>query len=224
MIINLKDLMVKEKNMDCGNKKELEFTNYFVFCYFLVMIKNGIGGASTNKNGKEFEKISSIKNVFENNSEYMVIDNELYRNNICIGRFYNQQRINLLINLLNLPKNKLWSCDLYPDGALYIFDEKKLYISESKEQSGTGSVDFKPNGFPALKWKYEKLFSIKGITIKFCGVYSDYFKNEKFNDMFEYLKLNNISTFFNKIDLSWFDFTKQKLNQKKYKRNYICLW
>ena len=30
MIINLKDLTVKEKNMDYGNKKELEFTNSFV--------------------------------------------------------------------------------------------------------------------------------------------------------------------------------------------------
>jgi len=170
------------------------------------MKKNGTGGANTNKNGKAFEKTSSIKKIFENEPNYIVDEDELYKDDCLIGTFYNQGDIVLLIDKLKLDRS-VWSCDIHPDGALYVPKKKTLYISEAKEQCGKGSVDFKPWGFPGLKWKYKKMFGQKNIDIKFCGVFSEYFNKDKFRDMFEYLDEKNIKQFFNKIDLSWFDFS-----------------
>ena len=94
---------------------------------------------------------------------------------------------------------------MYPDDAFLNLKTKKLYIIEKKYQEGSGSVDEKLQTFAFKIREYKHLLSDWGIEVKFIYVLSDFFKNDKYKDVFEYMDENNCKHFINEIPIDELD-------------------
>lgn len=141
-------------------------------------IRNGKGGAKTNKNGLAFEKMTNlpdhIRNQLSNKYElkpysikkeniikrstdyaYSVFDKQ---KQIDIGVITRQFQFYNVLNQINHIKNnhhKFWK----PDDAFFNLEKNTLFIIEKKYQNGTGSVDEKVFGLNAKRVIYQDLFN-----------------------------------------------------------------
>lgn len=161
------------------------------------------GGAQTNTNGLRFEQTTSLESALKI-ANYTVHDEKVYYNNKLIG--------------LTVPKNRIYSHFLEPNGINYTFynskkwlpDEcfinfknKTAYIIEKKFQSSEGSVDEKLPGCHFKKLEYTKLFNPLGYHVEYLYVFNDWFKKRKYKDTLEYIEMMTCKFFFNKIPLDF---------------------
>ena len=163
------------------------------------------GGASTNYNGLNFEKDTSLKNFLF--AHKFVVDTRG-----CVS--YDGRIIGFY-----LPKHDLykWLKQYHPE---YTYDNSKRYlpdecfvntvtkeaiIIEKKFQNGEGSVDEKLTTCDFKKKVYQKMFRAIGYeTIKYVFIFNDWFKQPVYADSLAYALSCGCSYFFNSPPLELF--------------------
>lgn len=161
------------------------------------------GGAQTNINGLHFEQTTDLKTVFESLSDFTVVGNIVYRNNLEFGKLYPKH--SLYTNLLipnGVDYRVILSKKLLPDDSILIGDT--LYIIEKKFQSGSGSVDEKLQTCDFKKKQYQKLLEPLNIIVEYYYFLSEWFEKPEYNDVKEYIVSVGCKYFFNEIPLTEF--------------------
>lgn len=96
----------------------------------------------------------------------------------------------------------IWSKKLLPDECLIL--GKNVYIIEKKYQQTPGSVDEKPQTVAFKKYQYDKLAKATGLTFHFCYLFNDWFLDNKYTDMLDFIEISGCSYFFNEIPIDYF--------------------
>lgn len=160
------------------------------------------GGALTNANGLHFEQTTDLDDALIRKGYSISKIGEVYGNGIHIGfskrkkdfrRFLQANGVNLSVN----------SDALEPDDAFINVRNQTVYIIEKKFQSVSGSVDEKLQTCLYKKMQYEKLVSQIGCDIVYTYVLSDWFKQDKYRDVLNYIQYVGCYYFFNELPLDF---------------------
>ena len=169
------------------------------------MKKGGKGGGNT-ITGLKFETRIDLKKVLNSLNGYKVIGDILYYKKQKVAEFY--QKYNLYKNLLKprgIDHSKIISKKLLPDEAILILKDNILYVIEIKFQEGSGSVDEKLQTCDFKNRQYKKLLSTLDIDVKYTYILSDWFKQDGYKDVLEYVKSVGCYYFFNVLPLDFLD-------------------
>ncbi|WP_312312800.1 hypothetical protein [Empedobacter brevis] len=159
------------------------------------------GGAQTNVNGLEFEARTHLIDALENHPDFEVDGNRIFKNEVEIANYYEKHRLyNELLSLRGVDYRTIISKKLLPDGALLVGNT--IYIIEKKFQNGGGSVDEKLQTCDFKKKQYKKLFTPLGIEVEFYYVLNDWFQQECYRDVFEYIRSVGCDYFFEELPLN----------------------
>lgn len=155
------------------------------------MIINGKGGANT-QTGAVFEKETDLYTALYNagyalNKDYFCSKNKF---------------IKKMEEYLGDSIYTIWSKKLLPDECLIL--GKNVYIIEKKYQQTAGSVDEKPQTVAFKKYQYDKLGKVTGLTFHFCYLFNDWFLDDKYSDMLEFIEYVDCDYFFNEIPVKYF--------------------
>lgn len=197
------------------------------------MIKDGKGGANTNRGGLKFEAdtdlsarikrdlsdqfiiepITITQSVINSNS--FVYQITRIKDNKRIGIITKQfQFYNVLKNEYNIDNqnHKKWK----PDEVFFNFETNTVYIVEKKWQQGSGSVDEKIFGFVNKRRLYQNNFNaIKDEpkpTVEFSALFNKSWwlagakgKNMyAYADYFDNLRIDGVKIFFDEYEYWWF--------------------
>lgn len=158
------------------------------------------GGSNTNVNGLEFEARTHLIDALNNHPDFEVIDNCILKNGVEIANYYEKHRLyNELLYPNGIHYRTIISKKLLPDGALLVGNT--IYIIEKKFQNGGGSVDEKLQTCDFKKKQYQKLFYAFGIEVQFYYVLNDWFQQECYRDVFEYIRNTGCDYFFEELPL-----------------------
>lgn len=164
------------------------------------------GGSKTNLNGLKFEQETSLKEAILKLKGYSVNNGDIYFEGVHIGIIAGK---NALYTKLLIPNGiqyeNILSKKLLPDEAIYIKSTKRVYIIEKKFQNCAGSVDEKLQTCDFKRRQYEKLFNPIGIKSFYLYVLSDWFKQEQYKDVLQYIIDRDCHYFFNEIPLDFLE-------------------
>jgi hypothetical protein len=170
----------------------------------MAKVKNIHGGGSkTNINGQSFEDKFDLERLFkESNKNYNIVDhnNRKFKSkfkdiflddDVLFGHIIQKHSIKTFFEENNINIYEVISQLLLPDDILVLIEEKTVYIIEKKYQSRFGSVDEKIQTGPFKKHQYKKLFEPVGYKIKYLYILNEFYNDKKYNDVLDYLKLND---------------------------------
>ncbi len=163
------------------------------------------GGALTNVHGLSFEQTTSLSDALKNNGYKVTFDGKVYNsedNLIGFSKSKNDFRNFLKHNDVDLSVN---SDTLLPDDAFINLTNKTVYIIEKKFQHGSGSVDEKLQTCLYKKRQYYKLVSQIGFDIAYTYVLNDWFDQNKYRDVFEFIEEMGCFYFFNELPLDFLE-------------------
>ena len=89
---------------------------------------------------------------------------------------------------------------LLPDDVFVNLDKKIVFIIEKKFQMGAGSVDEKLQTVDFKIKEYKKM--LPGWDVKFCYILNDFFKQDVYRDVFNYIKSVGGEYYFNHLPLT----------------------
>ncbi len=90
-----------------------------------------------------------------------------------------------------------------PDDALLVINREKLFIIEIKYQQVAGSVDEKLQTCDFKRKQYLKLASSIGLKVEYVYVLNDWFKQDGYKDILDYIRSVNCHYTFNELSLVW---------------------
>lgn len=159
------------------------------------------GGAKTNKNGLLFEQTTSLVNSLATFG-FTVTNDEVFSEGKFLGYTYNKH--NFYSNFLSKKKinyEDYNSIKWLPDDVFINEINKTVYIIEKKFQNSSGSVDEKLATFQFKIYEYKKLLEPINYKVQYIYLLSNWFKQHKYKDYFDYMKLNNCPYYFNELPL-----------------------
>lgn len=163
------------------------------------MIKSGKGGANT-QTGLRFEERINLGAVLSQLPDFEVKGDEVYFKNEKIAHLYSKYKLykNLLV-LKEISHTSYISKKLLPDEAILVGNT--LFIIEMKFQHGSGSVDEKLQTCHFKKRQYTKLFSDTDIDVEYIYILNDWFKQDSYRDVLEYIEEVGCHYYFDEIPL-----------------------
>ncbi|MDC0878711.1 hypothetical protein OAQ02_04055 [Candidatus Marinimicrobia bacterium] len=167
------------------------------------------GGAKTNINGLSFERDTDLLDAFNSLKNYHINvlpydeaprTGEVFKNNKLIGLFFEQ---NSLYKRFLEPKGinalDLVSTKLRPDSVFINLINDTVYIIEKKYQAQSGSVDEKLQTCHYKKRYYKKLFKNLNLEVEFYYILNNWFTQERYKDVFDYIDEVGCKKFINFI-------------------------
>lgn len=148
--------------------------------------------------GAKFEKLTDMQAMLSTNG-YTIEGNSAVKRKHELYFYPKHDLYKWLKNTHNINWTTRISSQLLPDDAIYNPLTQTLTIVEKKFQENNGSADEKLQTATFKKGRYEKLFEGTGITIRFCFLLSDWFKQPKYVDVLEYVEAEGHNYFFNTI-------------------------
>ena len=162
------------------------------------------GGAQTNANGLHFEQTTELRDLFNKSDVFTLLGDNVYKDGVKVATLY--QKHSLYKNLL-VPKGidytKLISKRLLPDDAILVHKTNTLFIIEKKFQSSAGSVDEKLQTCDFKKKQYTKLLRPLKIKVEYCYFLCEWFKQDEYRDVKEYIESVGCRYFFDEIPLDY---------------------
>lgn len=161
------------------------------------------GGAQTNINGLHFEQTTELKDVFNNHPSYSVMGDFIFdKSGKHIATLFQKNSLyKRLLEPKGIDYKKYISKKMLPDDGILIGNT--LYIIEKKFQSCAGSVDEKLQTCDFKKKEYSKLMDSLGIQVEYCYFLCDWFKQDQYKDVREYIESVGCRYFFDEIPLSY---------------------
>ena len=171
------------------------------------------GGNHANKNGVHFEQDTSLPEALKNLNITLIKNNkiksklpayDIYQDGVQIGMATRGARMyNDIFEPHNVDYKEHISQKLCPDDVFMDMRHNTVFIIEKKFQSRAGSVDEKLQTCDFKKKQYEKLFGLIGYEVKYIYVFNDWFKQERYKDVLEYIIASGCYYFFNEIPVSF---------------------
>lgn len=156
------------------------------------MKSGGTGGSST-LTGLKFEKKTDIEKFIKKFSEYKVDHGKVFYKNKLVALIFKKHDLYVFLENNGIKWDERISRKLLPDNCVYVFKTKKLFIIEVKYQQTAGSVDEKLQTCSFKLRQYKRLFKGTGISVEYSYILGDYFKQEKYKDVLNYIKECNCS-------------------------------
>ena len=161
------------------------------------------GAAKTNENGLSFEGRSDLRDAIEEHPDYELDYEERVINGQgeIVAEYF--EKYGFYRDFLQ-PNEVDWkdyiSSKLLPDSALLVGDT--MHIIEKKYQETSGSVDEKLQTCEFKKQQYEKLLHPLGISVEYIYVFNDWFEQERYADVLDYIVEKNCHYYFDEIPLA----------------------
>lgn len=172
------------------------------------MIKHGKGGKNTGT-GLSFEKKADIFSLFENLDGYSIKESKnragvhIYYAGKIIARCFKKYEFYRFLAEYGIKWKEHISRQLIPDTGLFVIVRDTLFIIEIKFQQVPGSVDEKLQTCDFKRKQYSKLVRSQEWKVEYVYVLNDWFKQEKYKDVLEYIHSMNCHYLFNKVPLKW---------------------
>lgn len=172
------------------------------------MVKDGVGGATTTKNGNIFEELTDLSKALEEYQLNLVHvetrnpDVVVDQNGEVVGYSCKKTKITSFLKNFNINMKDILSHGLVPDEALYIEKDKHMYIFEKKFQSCSGSTDEKLQTCVYKKEAWEAVLKdTVGIEVSYIYVLNDWFKQDRYKSVLDFIKRHGCDFSFNHIPL-----------------------
>lgn len=154
------------------------------------MKKGGIGGGNT-MTGLVFEGKADFLTLLSAVPGYNVSKAEIGYSVMFDGHqvanTYKKYDLYRFLDSMNVDWPKIVSKKLLPDDAIYVLKENTIFILEMKYQEVAGSVDEKLQTCDFKKKQYQKLFSELNYEVEYVYILSEWFRNEKYRDVLDYV-------------------------------------
>ena len=163
----------------------------------------------TNEVGLAFESRYSLHNQILETDGYFISKNKVYKDGSPNHRGVLLQKHELykwLSSEFNIDYSKRISKKLLPDEAY--LTNGTLFILEKKIQNRAGSVDEKLQTCDFKLKQYKKLLSGTGINVEYCYILSEWFQQDAYRDVLEYIEDVGCSYCFESLPLYLMDIKK----------------
>jgi len=165
------------------------------------MVKNGKGGANTNKNGLEYEskvdiekeikKISKMNKKYKDVYEYSINNNNyIYTKKHGFNRYLEEE--------FNIIQKDILSKQLLPDNLVINLTKKEFRFIEVKYQNVSGSTDEKIQTCGFKLRQFNKLLKPLGFKVTYTYILNEWFQKDRYKDDLEYIKECGGDYYFNK--------------------------
>ncbi|MBE9195232.1 hypothetical protein IQ219_07905 [Synechocystis sp. LEGE 06083] len=183
------------------------------------MKEGGIGGAST-ATGLSFEKKVdfcsliekipgySIKNATDSRGKTKPWSAIYFEDKLVANSFKKNNFYKYLLYEHDIHWENFLSAKLLPDDALLVIIRETLFIIEVKFQQVQGSVDEKLQTCDFKRKQYLKLVSPIGLKVEYVYVLNDWFKQERYKDVLDYIHSVNCHYKFHELPLAWLGLPK----------------
>ena len=165
------------------------------------MKKGGKAGINT-KTGLKFEGKTDLATFLDKQKGYAVKDENVYYNDKLVARVFKKYRFYNFLEEYGIEWNKIIRRQLLPDDCIFVIIENKLFIIECKFQQVEGSVDEKLQTCDFKKKQYQKLLAKANIEVEYVYLLSEWFKNEKYQDVLDYIHSVGCYYYFEYIPLN----------------------
>lgn len=165
------------------------------------MKKGGKAGINT-KTGLKFEGKTDLATFLDKQKGYSVKDEQVYYNDKLVARVFKKHRFYNFLEEYGIEWNKIIRRQLLPDDCIFVIIENKLFIIECKFQQVEGSVDEKLQTCDFKKKQYQKLLAKANIDVEYVYLLSEWFKNEKYQDVLDYIHSVGCYYYFEYIPLN----------------------
>lgn len=150
------------------------------------MKKNGKGGGNT-ITGIKFEGKTDLATFLNNIKGYSVEDGIVYYNKKKVARVFKKHGFYKFLEENDVDWKTIISKQLLPDDSIYVIINNTLFIIECKYQQVAGSVDEKLQTCDFKRKQYKKLVAPLNIDVEYIYLLSDWFRNEKYKDVLNYI-------------------------------------
>jgi len=154
------------------------------------MKKGGIGGGNT-RTGLNFEGKADFLTLLDQAPGYKVEKTKIayiiYFENSQVANTYKKHDLYRFLESKGVDWNKIISKKLLPDDAVYVINENTIFILELKYQEVEGSVDEKLQTCDFKRKQYQKLFSELNYEVEYIYILNDWFRNERYRDVLDYV-------------------------------------
>lgn len=150
------------------------------------MIKGGLGGGNT-KTGLIYEGKVDLPTYLANQKGYAVEGSSVFYKGALVAHVFKKRGLYAFLKENGIDWRKYLSRQMYPDNCIYVFVNNTLFIIEVKHQQGEGSVDEKLQTCDFKLKQYKKLLSRLNIEVKYVYILNDWFRQEKYKDVLDYI-------------------------------------
>ena len=164
------------------------------------MKKNGKGGGNT-ITGIKFEGKTDLATFLNNTKGYSVEDGIVYYNKKKVARVFKKHGFYKFLEENDVDWKTIISKQLLPDDSIYVIINNTLFIIECKYQQVAGSVDEKLQTCDFKRKQYKKLVAPLNIDVEYIYLLADWFRNEKYKDVLNYIINMGCAYYFEYIPL-----------------------
>ena len=165
------------------------------------MIKSGKGGGNT-RTGLVFEGKTDLSEFLKRQPHYSVIGYDVYYDRNKVGEVYKKFKFySVFLQKLGIDWKQHISKQLLPDDSLFVLLNNTLFIIECKHQEVAGSVDEKLQTCDFKKKQYKKLMASANIDVEYIYLLDNWFRNEKYKDVLDYIHSVGCDYYFEYIPL-----------------------
>ena len=160
------------------------------------MKESGFGGALT-QTGLVFERKVDFQDLLRKTPGYEVkaIDSKagkgVYFRGQSVARCFRKHDFYKFLEERKVDWRPKLSRRLFPDDALLVDARETLFVIEVKYQQCVGSVDEKLQTCDFKRKQYLKLLTGTGLKIEYVYVLNDWFKQDEYKDVLEYIESVN---------------------------------
>lgn len=165
------------------------------------MIKGGVGGSQT-KRGLRFEAEADFLTLLSTRPGYSIRNDDIYFGNKRIATSFKKNKLYKFLEEKGIDYTKILSKKLLPDDAVCVYSKNLFSIIEIKFQGVAGSTDEKLQTCDFKIKQYRKLLAPLGVEVQFVYVLNDWFRQDGYRDVLEYIKsIDGCDYFFNELPL-----------------------
>lgn len=150
------------------------------------MIKGGTGGGNT-ITGLIYEGKVDLATFLNEQDNYSVVGSYVYYNAVLVARIFKKQGLYKYLQECGVDWTKHISQKLLPDNCIYVIVKNTIFILEVKHQQVAGSVDEKLQTCDFKKKQYIKLFSSLNYMVEYWYILDDWFKQDRYKDVRDYI-------------------------------------
>lgn len=172
------------------------------------MKENGIGGANT-KTGLIFEGKTDLQTFLSLQNGYSCKPNthgwiDVFFYTEQVASLFKKNALYKFLDYRNIDYKSILSKKLLPDDSIYVIINNTFFVIECKFQKVAGSVDEKLQTCDFKKKQYKKLLSQLNMEVEYIYLLSDWFKQNQYKDVLEYIISVGCSYYFEYIPLTKF--------------------
>lgn len=165
------------------------------------MKKGGVGGGNT-ITGLIYEGKVDLATFLDSQVGYKIVNTYVYFNDVIVARIFKKHGLYTFLEDKGIDWRRHLSKKLLPDNCIYVIVRNTVYVLEVKHQEVDGSVDEKLQTCDFKKKQYIKLFSELNYNVEYVYILDDWFRNQKYKDVRDYIISMGCKYYYNYIPLT----------------------